>query len=107
YTLQNRKLYFGSEPKAILAHPDIRAEIDTEGLAEVFAISPARTPGHGVFKQINELRPGCFATFDRNGWRSGNYWQLESHPHSDDLETTAQRVYELLEHTVRSQLVSD
>ena len=35
---------FGSEPKAILAHPGFRAEIDAEGLAELFAQAGTATP---------------------------------------------------------------
>ncbi len=41
---------FGSEPKAILAHPGFRAEIDAEGLAELFAQAGTGTPGHGVYR---------------------------------------------------------
>jgi len=44
--------------KALLAHPLVKPEIDAEGLAEIFAMGPSRTPGHGVFKNIKELRPG-------------------------------------------------
>jgi asparagine synthase (glutamine-hydrolysing) len=40
---------FGSEPKAILAHPAVKAEVGAEGLAEIFIIGPARTPGQGVY----------------------------------------------------------
>jgi asparagine synthase (glutamine-hydrolysing) len=39
---------FGSEPKATLAHPGFRAEIDAEGLAEMFSQAGTGTPGHGV-----------------------------------------------------------
>ncbi len=46
--------------KAILAHPDVKAEVDREGWQEVFGLGPSRTPGHGVFRGINELKPAHF-----------------------------------------------
>lgn len=101
------RLLFGSEPKAILAHPDVAAEVDAEGLAELFVIGPARTPGHGVWRGFQELKPGHCLTFSRNGLRTQVYWRLESRPHEQDAETTARHVGELLADTVERQLVSD
>ena len=46
YTEKEQKLIFGSEMKAILAHPQVIPEIKTEGLAEIFALGPGRTPGN-------------------------------------------------------------
>lgn len=98
---------FASEIKAILAHPSIPARIDREGLAEIFAIGPARTPGCGVFSGISELKPGYCMTVDDNGPRTKQYWSLESHAHEDDFEKTIKRVRELFYDTVKRQLVSD
>jgi len=58
----------GSELKAILAHPAVRSELDSEGLSEVFVMGPARTPGHGVFHSVYELRPGRWLLHSRS-WR--------------------------------------
>lgn len=58
YAKLDNVLLFGSELKTLLAHPYIEPEIDAEGLAEIFIMGPSRTPGHGVFKKIQELRPG-------------------------------------------------
>jgi asparagine synthase (glutamine-hydrolysing) len=98
---------FGSELKAILAHPLLKPVIGREGLAEIFAIGPARTPGHGVFEGIHELKPGCWMRYDRGGLSVRTYWKLESREHEDDEATTAARVRELLRDTVERQLVSD
>ncbi|MDI3316944.1 MAG: asparagine synthase (glutamine-hydrolyzing) [Bacillota bacterium] len=100
-------LLFGSEIKALLAHPAMEAEIDGEGLAEIFVMGPSRTPGLGVFRGVEELRPGSWLRFDRRGVELRRYWRLESRPHVDSLEATAARVRELLEDAVRRQLVSD
>ncbi|MCY9663811.1 asparagine synthase (glutamine-hydrolyzing) [Paenibacillus alginolyticus] len=107
YSHQNSVLLFGSEPKAILAHPDFQAEVGAEGLAEIFAVGPARTPGHGIYRNMSELKPGQCAVFDRNGLSIRTYWKLESHQHSDDIAATALQVQQLLSDTSQRQLVSD
>ncbi|GIP39157.1 asparagine synthetase B [Paenibacillus sp. J31TS4] len=107
YSFKNGMFLFGSEPKAILAHPHFQAEIDAEGLAEVFALGPARTPGHGVYRYMAELKPGHCMVYDQSGLSIRTYWSLPAAPHPDQLEETAERVGELLRDTVRRQLVSD
>lgn len=107
YYPRRNSLIFGSELKAILAHPDVRPEVDKEGLTEIVALGPSRTPGHGIYKGMKELRPGHFLVFNHNGIRLNRYWALRSAPHPDDLETTAQKVRQLLIDTVERQLVSD
>ncbi|KUO96570.1 asparagine synthase (glutamine-hydrolyzing) [Ferroacidibacillus organovorans] len=98
---------FGSEIKAILAHPAIPPEVDATGLAELCFIGPARTPGLAVFKHINEVRPGTFVLHTREHTSEHTYWRLESKPHEHDFKTTAQHVRDLLEDAVSRQLVSD
>ncbi|MCC2683494.1 MAG: AsnO [Paenibacillaceae bacterium] len=107
FMAQGGRFLFGSEPKAILAHRDVHAEVDSQGLAELFAIGPARTPGHGVYKGMEELKPGHAAVFDRGGLNVYKYWTLVSAPHTDDAAATAAKVRELLHDTVQRQLVSD
>lgn len=107
YARRGSAFLFGSELKALLAHPAVRAEVDAEGLAEVFALGPARTPGHGVFRGVAEVKPGHYLVHDRNGTRIRRYWGLKSRPHADDLPTTAARVRELFRDAVERQLVSD
>lgn len=107
YAQRGSAFLFGSELKALLAHPEVKAEIDREGLAEALVMGPARTPGHGVFCGINEVRPGFCLTYNRNGLFLERYWSLESRPHEDDLLTTVSKVRELFLDTVSRQLVSD
>ncbi|WP_094549898.1 asparagine synthase (glutamine-hydrolyzing) [Petroclostridium xylanilyticum] len=107
FAQRGSSLIFGSELKTLLAHPEVKPEIDAEGLAEIFLLGPSRTPGHGVFKGISELRPGQFLVYNRNGLRIQKYWQLESHPHVDDIDTTVAKVGELLQDAIERQLVSD
>jgi asparagine synthase (glutamine-hydrolysing) len=107
YRREEGRLLFGSEPKAILANPDVKPEIDAEGLAELFVIGPARTPGHGIWKNFYELKPGHCLSYDRDGMKITTYWQIESKGHEDDVDATAEKVGDLLRDTVERQLISD
>ncbi|MBE3581334.1 MAG: asparagine synthase (glutamine-hydrolyzing) [Thermoanaerobacteraceae bacterium] len=107
YAQRGSAFLFASELKALLTHTAVRPEIDAEGLAEIFVIGPARTPGHGVFKGVAELKPGHCLLYHQNGISIRQYWRLQSHPHPDDLDTTAAKVRELLKDSVERQLISD
>lgn len=98
-------LLFGSEPKAILAHPGVRPAIDAEGFAELLGFT--KTPGHALYKGMYELRPGHTLRFGRGGSSLRRYWSVRSFEHTDDLRTTTKRVRELLEDIVDRQLVAD
>ena len=107
YYQKNRTLIFGSEIKAILAHPDVSPKLNQEGLAEIFALGPARTPGHGVFSGISELKPGYCMEADKNGVIVKQYWSLDSHSHEEDFDHTVSSVRDLVYDSVKRQLVSD
>lgn len=107
YSEVDGTLIFGSEPKAILEHPKVEPVVGAEGIAEVFIIGPARTPGHGVYTHLKELRPGNAMIFNRSGLRKYTYWKLESYAHEDHVEGTAAKLRELLQDTVERQLLSD
>lgn len=98
---------FGSEPKALLAHPGFEPEVDAEGLAELFLQMGARTPGYGIYRGLRQVRPGCSVQVSRDGLRSAAYWQLAATRHADDLPTTAAAVRDLLTDIVRRQTVAD
>ncbi|MFD9129691.1 asparagine synthase (glutamine-hydrolyzing) [Kitasatospora sp. NPDC059571] len=98
---------FGSEPKALLANPLLPAELDAQGVAELFALPAAPTAGHGVFRGLHEVRPGHLVAVTRGATREVRYWRLESRPHTDDAAATRARVRELLADAVERQLVAD
>ncbi|MCP2167799.1 asparagine synthase (glutamine-hydrolyzing) [Goodfellowiella coeruleoviolacea] len=100
-------LLFGSEPKALLANPLFEAELDDEGVAELFAVPTAPTPGHGVYSGLRQVQPGHVVRFTRHGLTDTAYWTLPVAEHTDDLATTRQRVRDLLGDIVARQLVAD
>ncbi|MEU8567693.1 asparagine synthase (glutamine-hydrolyzing) [Streptomyces pathocidini] len=96
---------FGSEPKAILAHPSVKAVVDAEGLAEL--ISFTKTPGHAVYRGMREVVPGTVVRVRRQGLTVKRYWALEAREHTDDTATTVAHVRELLDDIVSRQLIAD
>jgi asparagine synthase (glutamine-hydrolysing) len=96
---------FGSEPKAILANPIARREVDADGLRELFSF--VKSPGHAVWSGMREVEPGTIVTVDAAGLRERTYWRLETRPHTDDRDASVAHVRELLDDIVRRQLVAD
>jgi len=100
-------LVFASEIKALLRHPAVPAEMDTDSVAELMLIGPGRTPGYGVFRGIREVEPACCGTFSRDGLSLRRYWSLRAEEHTDSPERTVETVRFLVEDAIRRQLVSD
>ena len=107
YTFLQGTLIFASELKALLQFPGIRAQVDINGLNEIFSIGPARTNGCGVFKHIHEILPGTFLSYDVNSASEHTYWKLESHPHDDSYEKTVEKTSFLLQDSIKKQMLSD
>ncbi|WP_458412848.1 asparagine synthase (glutamine-hydrolyzing) [Schinkia sp. CFF1] len=107
YSEKNGSLLFASELKAILDHPDVKAEVDREGLQEIFGLGPSRTPGHAVFRGIKELRPAHLLIYNRNGLTVRRYWNVESKKHDHSLAETIDVIKYLVTDAVERQLVAD
>jgi asparagine synthase (glutamine-hydrolysing) len=56
---------------------------------------------------MHEVRPGQVVRVNRNGLTKRRYWMLTAREHEDDLPRTIRTVTELLEDTVRRQIVAD
>lgn len=107
YSLRKCGILFASEIKTILAHPEVNAEIDAEGVTQVVMFGPGRIPGSGVFKGIQELEPGCFGCFSCGKWNWRRYWKLRDSEHTDTFEQTAEKVRYLVTDSIKRQMVSD
>ncbi|TPG67877.1 asparagine synthase (glutamine-hydrolyzing) [Brevibacillus laterosporus] len=107
YFQQGSSILFGSEIKAILAHPSVKREVDFQGLSELIVLGGIRTPGNGVFTNIFEVKPAHTMVFTKERTRESRYWQLQSKLHTDSVEETAEHIKYLLEDTVKRQLIAD
>lgn len=97
-------LLFASEMKTILSHPDMEAQLDAEGAAQLLLLGPGRTPGSGVFYGIRELEPGWSAAFRNGNLRLQRNWRLTDRVHTDSVEETSEKVRYLLEKSVSEQI---
>ena len=92
YSFKEDSLVFGSEIKALLKHPNIDSIVDKQGLLEMIAISPQRNLGSGVFKDIKEVPPAYCLTYNENGIKLRQYWELEAKEHTEDLGQTTKHL---------------
>lgn len=107
YFRDDQKLVFASEIKAILAHPEIRAELDLEGLGTFlrYGFTP---PPYTLFKGIRKLPPAHWLRLRRGEVVEHEYWRLSYRNKFalSETELTA-RLYSLLGDSVRHQMIAD
>lgn len=107
YTIKEDTIIFSSEIKGLFEHPFVQAEVDINGLNEIFSIGPAKTPGLGVFKGIKEVLPGYFCEFNKDGFKQHQYWKLKAYEHTDSFEETVAKTSFLIQDSIKRQMVSD
>lgn len=99
-------LIFGSEPKAVMAHPGFRARMPESALPMLF--NPRFTPaGTTVLLGLNEVRPGHVLEFGHAGSVQRRYWRLESTEHTAGFDETVEHVRSLLGQVTSEYLDAD
>ena len=110
YTRQGDTFLFGSEVKAILAHPAYQADIDKEALLEYFTFQNFFTD-KTLFKDVRMLPAGTFGYVDSRTetLRTTKYWDFDFR--EQDCPASEQEYVEelarLFRQAVNRQLVSD
>lgn len=107
YAITGDTLLFASEIKALFQYPGIKAQVDSQGLCEIFGLGPAKTHGSGIFKNIKEVLAGNVLTYSQEGLTEKPYWSLVSAPHEDTFEQTVEKTSYLLCDAIKRQMVSD
>ncbi len=100
-------LLFASEIKTILAYPTVKPELDAQGAAEILLLGPGRTPGCGVFRDMEELEPGDYAYYGNQKLTVRSYFRLRDREHTESFPETADHVRSLVLDAVKRQMVSD
>ena len=98
---------FASEIKTILVYPTMEAQLDELGAAEILLLGPGRSPGCGVFRNIEEIEPGCCGFYEGGRLSKRRYWRLMDREHRESFEETAETVRFLVTDAIRRQMVSD
>jgi len=113
YHVRNGTLYYGSEVKALLAHPDVPRQIDPRGA--IHQMMQTIVPGTCLFKDIHQLEPGHLMIVRKDG--SGGldittrkYWDLDfpqEHERDPDPEAHIHAVREKLVESIVFRLEAD
>jgi asparagine synthase (glutamine-hydrolysing) len=115
YGLQKRALVFGSELKALRAHPDFEAGIDRDALALYLRHSYIPAP-HTIYKGIYKLPAGAILTISSSGSMAAPrpYWGLReaaergtTDPFTGSAPEAAAQLESLLRDAVRLRMAAD
>lgn len=114
YRLTGDALYYGSEVKSILAHPDVEGRLDPR--AALHQMMQVMKPGTTAFEGIEALAPGHMLIVDcrcgRLESRSIQYWdftfpEASDHDQSPDPQTYIEGVRERLINSIATRLEAD
>jgi len=97
---------FGSELRAVLAHPHVRRALDPEGLARYLAYDFVPDP-HSIVRDVHKLPPGHALTASGGKVRVERYWELPSRPEQRDEAAWRRDIVSRLDEAVSLRLVSD
>lgn len=102
-------LVFGSEPKALLAHPEVPRRLDPEGLARYLFYEYVPAP-HSIWAGIRKLPPAGLLVWEGGRTRLSRYWSPGWPPAdapADDFEGAAARFWDDFRASVDRHLRAD
>ncbi|MBI4159837.1 asparagine synthase (glutamine-hydrolyzing) [Candidatus Wolfebacteria bacterium] len=110
YSFQNGSFYFGSEIKAILAHPDFKKELAEENIPRYLTFSSLPSP-LTLFKDVEKLPPAHCLVIQNGEVKEREYWN-PLRASNVQLQTSNEQFYieeirRLLRDSIKMQMVSD
>jgi len=100
-------LAFGSEPKAVLAHPDIPREIDRASLARYLFYEYVPAP-YSIWRSLRKLPCGHALSWESGAFRVWRYWDSPvPGPAVFDFQATAGRFWDQFRDSVARHRRSD
>ncbi|MBK9214749.1 MAG: asparagine synthase (glutamine-hydrolyzing) [Chloracidobacterium sp.] len=116
YGVFDNKLIYASEPKAILANPSVKADLDLDALRHYLSYDYVPAP-LSIYKGIAKLPAALVLTVENGQIKTRQYWKLEwtnrlqkrarEQGRNAHLEERATELQSLLSDAVRMRLVSD
>jgi asparagine synthase (glutamine-hydrolysing) len=107
YARSGEDIYFGSELKAILAHPVIARRIDLEALGYYLSLNYVPGP-RTLIEGIRKVPPGHFIEWQRGDFRMESWWRLPTPiPRRTSLTEAKTELDWLLRDSIREHLVAD
>jgi asparagine synthase (glutamine-hydrolysing) len=106
YATCGSTLLFGSEMKALLAHPGVDREIDDAALDDYLTYLYVPAP-RTIFRQISELPPAHWIEWQDGRLSIGNYWDVSFQPEEENVGRFVEELKEVLEQAVSARLASE
>jgi asparagine synthase (glutamine-hydrolysing) len=106
YHISAERLVFGSELKAVVAHPEVPRDIDLVALDQFLTLEYVPGP-RTIFSNLCKLPPGHRLILEEGACRLENYWTIPQQPVPGDEEWCRQALIELIRDAVKMQMVAD
>jgi len=107
FALRGEDLFFGSELKAILIHPEIERRLSLDGLDCYLSLNYVPCPWTLV-EGIEKIPPGKWLEWRDGKVSSQAYWELQrATPGAWTLESAREKLDALLRQSIREHLISD
>jgi len=106
YWLGDDQIMFGSELKAVIAHPIVPRDIDLVALDQFLTLEYIPSP-RTIFRGIHKLPPGHKLVFQEAGLTVERYWDLRPREIPADDVAREELLIDLIRDAVRLRLVSD
>jgi asparagine synthase (glutamine-hydrolysing) len=108
YALNNDRLIFASEMKALL-EAGIEKEIDSVSLAQYFSLNYIPAP-NTIFKAVKKLEPGHYIEIKNNECSIKPYYQIplsKVYNAHQTYDTACKELFNLMDDSVQKRLISD
>jgi asparagine synthase (glutamine-hydrolysing) len=112
WSIQDGTLLFGSELRALMAHPSFRRDVDRDAIAAVVAYSYVPSPAT-VFRGVHKLPPGAILSIKAGGEpQIARYWRIEDVASRRgtatlDVAEAVDALDALLRDSIRRRMVAD
>jgi asparagine synthase (glutamine-hydrolysing) len=108
YAQRGRTLVFGSEIKALLAHPLVAPKLNERALSLYLTFAATPAPGT-LFEGVQKLPPGHRLIADAGQVRVERYWEPlpDEHERGRTPEEYVERVAERVRESIRLRMMSD
>ncbi len=104
---RGRDLYFGSEVKTIVHHPEIARRLDRNGLGYYLSLNYVPAP-YTLVEGVEKLLPGEWLEWENGSLRRERYWNLRFEPDARiTLEDAKAELDRLLRLSLREHLIAD
>jgi asparagine synthase (glutamine-hydrolysing) len=107
YSQLGSRLLFASEPKALLACPEVSREIDPVALDAYLSLLYVPPP-HSIYRGVRQLPPGHTLTWKDGEIRIEKYWDASPQPDlSRSAGEWAEEIAPILDESIRIRTMSD